>query len=108
VQRDALEQVKDYSKKRARVVAKAWLDPAFKERLVASPREVLKEEGIDVPSGVEVTVLEHSENVRFFELPAKPASLEAELSEEQLSLVDAGMIMYTCSSSQCTFESHWV
>jgi hypothetical protein len=108
MQREALEQVKDYSKKHARVVAKAWLDPAFKKRLIANPTEVLKSEGIDVPAGVEIRVLEHAANVRYFELPAKPASLEGRLTEEQLTLVDAGLIMYTCSSSQCTFESHWV
>jgi hypothetical protein len=108
MQRDALERVKDYSRKHARVVAKAWLDPSFKKRLLANPTEVLRSEGIEVPAGVEIRVLEHTPDIRYFELPVKPPSLEVQLSEEQLTLVDAGVIMYTCSSSQCTFESHWV
>lgn len=104
---EAEEEAREYARKQARVVAKAWLDPAFKNRLLANPAEVLKEYGIVAPEGCEVKVLEHSDNVRYFHLPPKPASLEQEFSDEQLTLAGAEMILFTCSR-QCTFESHWV
>jgi len=33
----------------AKIIAKAWRDPAFKAELIAKPAAVLKAEGIDVP-----------------------------------------------------------
>jgi hypothetical protein len=67
-------------KKHARVVAKAWADPEFKERLLARPREVLVEHGFDVPVGTEVAVVESNEgtvstigDVIYFTLPEEPA-----------------------------------
>jgi hypothetical protein len=37
----------EFAKKHGRVVAKAWADPAFKERLLADPATVLREHGFD-------------------------------------------------------------
>jgi hypothetical protein len=44
-----MAQVQDWemAKKHGRIVAKAWADPAFKERLQADPAAVLKEHGFD-------------------------------------------------------------
>ena len=38
----------------AKVVAKAWADVAFKEKLISDPAAVLKAEGIEAPRGVNV------------------------------------------------------
>src|SRR5262245_484704 len=38
------------------IVAKALTDVAFKQRLLAEPTKVFKEQGIDVPAGVEIRV----------------------------------------------------
>jgi hypothetical protein len=64
------------------VVARAWSDEAFKRRLVTEPAAVLREQGMDVPPGVEVRVVENTATVAHLVLPPKPA--EGELSEEQL------------------------
>ena len=42
----------------SQVVARAWCDKAFKERLLADPRNVLIEHGMDVPEDMEVEVIE--------------------------------------------------
>jgi len=37
-----------------KITAKAWEDPAFKDRLLASPTEVFREEGLPIPEGTEI------------------------------------------------------
>ena len=48
----------------AMLVARAWTDPAFKVRLIADPKAVCLEMGIDAASINEFVVLENSEKVR--------------------------------------------
>jgi hypothetical protein len=45
----------------SQVVARAWCDQDFKERLLSDPRNVLSEHGVDVPEGTEVQVVEGAE-----------------------------------------------
>lgn len=48
----------------ARVVARAWTDDAFRERLVAAPRATLKEDmDVDVGTLAELQVMENTEDV---------------------------------------------
>ncbi len=54
------EQHEEQAKAYSRVVAKAWADKTFKQRLLADPKAVLQEEGISVPEGVEVRVVEET------------------------------------------------
>jgi hypothetical protein len=72
----------------AKIIAKAWRDPAFKAELIANPAAALKAEGIDLPDGVQVTVVEHSENHFHFMLPPKPAG---DLSDEELEAIAGGL-----------------
>ncbi|PWK04966.1 NHLP leader peptide family RiPP precursor [Tumebacillus permanentifrigoris] len=51
------------------VVAKAWSDPSFKERLKQDPHSVLAEHGIEVPKGTQVTVVEDTDAVQHLILP---------------------------------------
>ena len=44
-----------------KIIVKAWCDPAFKAELIANPAAALKAEGIDVPAGMAVTVLENTD-----------------------------------------------
>jgi hypothetical protein len=87
------EQMQQYATYR-RVVAKAWQDEAFKQRLLATPAEVLKEHGAEIPAGVQVKVLEGRTEPEFgantvvLPLPPKPSA--AELSEDELDRVAAG------------------
>ena len=48
----------------AKIVARAWLDPAFKERLIADSKAACAELGIDATALNEFVVLENTEKVR--------------------------------------------
>jgi nitrile hydratase subunit alpha len=48
----------------AKLVARAWIDPEFKRRLVADPKATCAEIGIDASSINEFVVLENTESVR--------------------------------------------
>jgi Nitrile hydratase, alpha chain len=79
------------------VVARAWSDEDFKRRLLADPRAVLAEHGIDVPDDVEVRVVEDTPRVRHFTLPPSPAG---ELADEEL-VGTAVMDSYSGDSGNC-------
>jgi nitrile hydratase subunit alpha len=48
----------------AKLVARAWIDPAFKARLIGDPKAACAEMGIDAASINEFVVLENTEKVR--------------------------------------------
>ena len=84
------------AKKYRQIVAKAWSDHAFKQRLIANPAEVLRENGLDVPQGTEVRLVEGeaeaeiSAGLMVLSLPPKPSS--EELSDAQLERVSGGTV----------------
>src|SRR5881275_2305852 len=47
----------------ARLVARAWRDPGFKQRLLSDPKAACAEMGIDASGLVEFVVLENTERV---------------------------------------------
>ncbi len=77
----------EISKEYAKIVAKAWSDPKFKERLLKNPEAVLKENGIDVPKGKKIQIHENTDKISNFILPLKPSG---ELSEQELEGQAAG------------------
>jgi hypothetical protein len=85
----ALEREPRQTRRWGTVVAHAWGDDAFRRRLLAEPAGVLREEGIDVPAGVAVRVIE-SENAEAgedetcFWLPPRPH--DDDLVEDDLGL----------------------
>jgi hypothetical protein len=70
-----------------KIIAKAWRDPAFKAELIANPAAALKAEGIDLPAGMAVTVVENTDKLFHLVLPPVPSD---ELSEEALDGVAGG------------------
>ena len=66
-----IEERKEYAK----VIAKAWVDEEFKKRLIEDPATVLKENGIEIPEGMTVKVVERKENEILIPLPPVPADL---------------------------------
>ncbi|MBT9099088.1 NHLP leader peptide family RiPP precursor [Methylovulum psychrotolerans] len=78
------EQMQQYSQ----IVAKCWADAAFKAQLIADPKAVLVAEGIAVPEGIELRVLENTATTVNLVLPPPPA--EGELSDEDLGTVTGG------------------
>ena len=72
-----------------KIIAKAWRDPAFKAELIANPAAALKAEGIDVPAGMTVTVVENTD--KQFHLVLPPPRSTDELSEDDLETVAGGI-----------------
>jgi hypothetical protein len=89
------EERKNWELKWELLVADAWADPKLKERLLTNTAEVLKERGVEPPSGKTIRVVEETADTSYFVLPAKPA--EAEISEEELRSVAGGW----CGGCRC-------
>ena len=67
----------------ARLFAACWKDEALKACLLADPKAVLKEHGLDVPDGIDVKVVENADDCVHITLPARPAGL-MDLSDDEL------------------------
>src|SRR6266702_2561350 len=59
------------------VVARAWRDPGYRNRLLSSPKEVLIEEGLQIPDGMAIRVFADTPAVRHIHL----TSLTTEATE---------------------------
>ena len=63
------------------IIAKCWADEAFKQRLLADPAGTLKQEGVEIPAGFSIKVVENTSTCVYWVIPAKPADVsDAELS----------------------------
>lgn len=69
------------------ILAKCWADESFKQKLLANPAEVLKAEGVEIPVGYSVRVLENTDKIINYVLPPNP---NAELSDSELESVAGG------------------
>jgi hypothetical protein len=72
----------NWQKQWSLAVAKAWSDEEFKQRLMTDPAAVLAEYGVEAPAGIELRIVEDSEQVRYLVLPPSPSG---DLSDEELS-----------------------
>ena len=82
-----------YQQAYAKVLAKAWSDPAYKTRLLADPAAALTELGLPVPKGRTLRVIEDTDSEMHVVLPRPPKGVE--LSDEVLDRAVGG----GCSSS---------
>ena len=80
----------------AKLVARAWSDPAFKAKLLSDPAAALAEAGMELPADVSVKVVENTDTVVHFVLPPAP---DEELNEEALDKFAAGTEILTCACS---------
>jgi hypothetical protein len=97
----------EQTRKMYKIIAKAWMDKGFKERLLADPLTELKEEGFEISLGVQVRILEDTDKVVHLVLPRKPSSRE--LSDEELTHIAKGKQCKgcrACSSSGFTCSTH--
>jgi hypothetical protein len=85
----------------SQVVARAWCDEDFMQRLLSDPRAVLAAHDLEVPPGTEVEVVlgkevrvDETGSVRRFILPASPPH---DLSEEDLG----GRPVSWCACGAC-------
>ena len=91
------DQQRFHDKQWSQIVAMAWADEEFKDRLMSNPKAVLREYGLEIGPGVRVDVVEDTESVRTFVLPPNPAN---DLEEEELSAVGVGYC-YCGSCRRC-------
>ncbi len=70
-----------------KVIAQAWSDPAFAEKLKKDPAAALAEAGIKVPAGAKVTSYFAEENEVVVIVPPKP---NEELADEALEAMAGG------------------
>ena len=65
----------------ARIIAKAWRDPAYRERLIKDPKSVLQEEvkavdpSVALPENLQVAVHEESANNYHLVVPRNPREI---------------------------------
>jgi hypothetical protein len=81
-----MAELNEQQKQWAKIVAKAWADDSYKQKLLSEPTTVLREAGAEVPEGVTFKVLEAQANERWLILPPKPADADRiEGGEERLA-----------------------
>lgn len=89
----------EQSKKMSQLIAKCWVDKGFKQKLLTDPAATLKAEGVELPAGLSVKVLENTGNEYHLVIPAKPM----DLSEVDLgSGGGAGLGGDVCTGNNCT------
>lgn len=90
----------EQGKKIGQVITKAWNDESFKQRLLTDTMAVLKEEGVDVPAGLEVRAVENTEKLVHMIIPLKPVSEEFKAAKLLLIAQDSGFHVIGCSCWQ--------
>ncbi len=83
----------------SRITERAASDPAFREELLRSPKEVLSREfGTKMPEGAEIRVVEETPKTLYVVLPPQ-TSATGELSEEELEAVAGGGWCFVTSTA---------
>src|SRR5690349_14313704 len=90
---------KEAQKKYSQIIAKAWSDESFKDRLITDPHEVLKEHGIAAPAGTQIKVIQDTDDTKHFILPSKPAGTQEGLTTSIYCGLDAIYCGYEITGS---------
>lgn len=87
------------------LIIKCWTDEEFKNKLLADPVPVLQAEGIQIPEGVSVNVLENTPNRFHLVIPVQPSGL----TDEEMATVIGGVGLHgddlTLSATTCLLSS---
>lgn len=62
----------DRTTKYKNLIEKCWINPSFKIQLINNPASTMRNEGIDVPESVSVTVVENTKDHFTLVIPPKP------------------------------------
>ena len=73
----------------ADLFAACWKDEALKARFMSDPKAVLTERGIVVPDGIDLNVVENTDNTVHITMPKAPGG-STELSDEELAEAAGG------------------
>jgi hypothetical protein len=80
------------------VVAQAWSDDGYKQRLLADPASVMAEQGLTPPPGKQIRIIEDTADTISIVLPPKPD----ELSDDELDQASGGAAYIAfCGSVKC-------
>ncbi len=58
------------------VIARAWRDPGYRSRLLSSPREVLTDEGLEIPDGMAIRAFADTPRIRHIHLTSLTTEAE--------------------------------
>ena len=72
-----------------KIIARCWEDEAFKKRLMADPAKTIDAEGVRIPAGVSIRVVEDTDQVRTLIIPPAPSHLD----DDQLKRITGGRDM---------------
>ena len=88
---------------KAQVIARAWKDKEFKNRLLRNPKAVLeKEYNIKLPANVEFKIVEETSTTAYLTLPMQPDDVAPDqLSDAELENVAGGAASSTDVRSGC-------
>jgi len=100
----AQNTVNEVQKQWMHLVSRAWADDALKHRLLTDPIPVLRENGIEVPAGVDVRVVEPSDRQLYLLLPPAPPR-STELTPDELAGVAGGTLSYSKIEWEYTQQS---
>ena len=87
------EQIQPQTRKdiEARIIAKAWKDEAYKQKLISNPKAVFEQEfNIQFPAEIKVEVKEENPTSLYFVLPIRPEIAGQQISDEQLAAISGG------------------
>ncbi len=73
----------------AQVIARAWSDADFKAQLLTDPKTVLASYGIDLPTGLDLKIVENTADTMHIVLPARP-SQAGDLTDADLQELAGG------------------
>ena len=79
----------EHDKNYQKIIARAWADAEFAERLSSDPKGALAEQGIEVPDEFEVKVTHANANELHIIIPPMPEGF-GELGDEELEAVSGG------------------
>ena len=84
------------------VIARAWRDPGYRSRLLSSPREVLVEEGLEIPDGMAIRAFADTPAIRHIHLTSLTTEAEelAEVFTELLPLPEGSEIRLIQNTEQ--------
>ena len=86
-----------------KIIARCWEDEEFKKRLMADPAKILDAEGVSVPDGVSIRVVEDTDQVRTLIIPLAPSHLD----DDQLKGIAGGAIN-RCKRNANDFCDYWM
>jgi len=76
----------------AKAIARAWTDTDYKAKLLDDPHAALAEQGVEIPAGRTVSVIENSADTHHIVLPAAPGNAD-QLSPDELETIAGGAIV---------------